>query len=154
MQYLDARIVRLGPMRVASLVGHGQTPEQDGWGRLLKWAHEQGLLEGPVMPRFFGFNQPASHGEDEPHDYEVWMTIGPEVKADATVKVKNFPGGQYAVARAHGVSHIKEVWRHLEEWARDNHQHRGPYHWLEEHLVFMDVAPEDMVLDLYLPISG
>ena len=45
MSELDVRIVKLEPMRVASLWGYGPEPETIAWEKLRAWADPKGLLD-------------------------------------------------------------------------------------------------------------
>ena len=52
----EVRIVQLDTQRVAAAYGFGSNPEFAAWEKILAFAREQGLLDGPYSPRFFGFN--------------------------------------------------------------------------------------------------
>ena len=63
---LDVRIVQLEPLRVASALGFGPSPEAIAWEKILGWARQNGLPDaastgatGKPAPRFFGFNNPS-----------------------------------------------------------------------------------------------
>lgn len=153
IEKVNIRIVDLAPMRVAALVGTGKEPEMDGWKRLLDWAASHHYLDKATAPRFFGFNIFFNPDESMEHDYEVWMTVGPEVKPDKIVTVKDFPGGHYAVTRVTGIDNIYDAWMKLEGWAKANQYDMGLHQCLEEHIRFVDVPLEQCVLDLYYPIK-
>ncbi|NWF70258.1 MAG: GyrI-like domain-containing protein [Chloroflexi bacterium] len=149
---LSVRLVTLEPLRVASLIGRGKTPELAGWKALLDWGRAQGLLKAAPAPRFFGFNvRRADHIE---HDYEVWMTVGPQVQSDSIVTVKDFPGGRYAVARVKGVEQIPGTWMRFTNWLKTSSYQYGEEQWLEEHVQFIDLPEDELVLDLYLPLQA
>ncbi len=150
---LNIRIVDLARMRVAALVGTGKEPEMDGWKRLLDWAAGRHYLDKATAPRFFGFDIFFNPDESIDHDYEVWMTVGPEVKSDETVTVKEFPGGHYAVTRVAGIDHIYDTWMELEAWVKAHHYEMGKHQCFEEHIKFIGLQPEKFVLDLYYPLK-
>lgn len=149
---LDVRIVKLEPARVASVLGFGAEPEMLAWNKLMAWAESRGLP--PENTRLFGFNNPNPAPGSPNYGYEVWMIVGPDITSDDTVIVKDMPGGLYAVTRCQGVSTIYDTWQKLVAWVE-----RSPYRGLhaqclEEHIrVGADVPPEELVLDLYLPVG-
>ncbi len=151
---LDVRIVTLEPLHVASALGFGTEPEMKAHATLLHWVRAQGLLDAPAAPRFFGFNNPSPSAGSPEYGYELWVTVAPGVKAEPPVEIKDFPGGRYAVTRCKGVENIVETWKRLGAWAEKSPYPRGRHQWLEEHVSFIDVPPEEFVLDLYIPIGG
>jgi len=69
------------------------------------------------------------------------------------VKIKEFPGGMYAVTRFKGLSNISRVWKELVVWQEDSKYKHGQHQWLEEQLSSPDTPhTEELVFDLYLPI--
>ncbi len=153
MSDMEVRIVRLEPMRVAIATGFGSSPENLAWQTLCTWAEQKGLLKAPEARRFFGFNNPSPTPASPNYGYEMWMTVGPEVTAELPVKIKSFEGGLYAVARVTGVENIYDAWQKLVAWV-----HTSPYTpdhrlCLEEHVRFMDVAPDEFVMDLFEPVK-
>jgi AraC family transcriptional regulator len=159
MNELEVRIVKLEPMRVASAHAYSEGPEQDALEKLVAWAKPKGLLENPEKHRVFGFNNPDPSPGSPNYGYEFWITIDSTVGSDAEpegeIKMKEFPGGLYAVARCEVKEPWKDIqatWKRLVAW-RENSQYQGANHqWLEEHLGPLE-SSEEFVLDLYLPIA-
>ena len=60
MSELDVRIIKLEPMRVASLYGFGEQPETEAWEKLVAWGEPKGYLDEHKKhrTRIFGFNNP------------------------------------------------------------------------------------------------
>ena len=54
----DVRIVKLEPMRVASVRAISETPERDAWEKVRTWAEPKGLLADIEKHPIFGFNNP------------------------------------------------------------------------------------------------
>lgn len=151
----EVRIVRLEPMRVASVHGFGEQPEYAAWDKLIAWAGPQGLLKHPEQPRIFGFNNPDPSPGSPNYGYEFWIAVGPDVEAGGEAQIKEFSGGLYAVTRCRGPHTITETWQKLATWCEDSKYEYGHHQWLEEHLGPVDTPhnDEEMVLDLYLPIA-
>lgn len=151
MNDLDVRIVRLEPMRVATALGFGESPEAQAWEMILAYAAAKGL--DPSAQRFFGFNNPnPSHGS--PHyGYEQWVTAGAGLDGEDGVQIKEFDGGLYAVTRCEGVESLPATWQRLVLWCEDSRYHQAHHQWLEECLTPPGLPPEAMVFDLYLPIA-
>ncbi len=152
-QFLDVRIIHLDPMRVASVVSNGATPEMNALATMLHWARQHQLLEGRHLPRFFGFDAPEAPNSPTTHAYEIWMTVSPTVLGDAVVRIKEFPGGLYAVTRVKGVENIFPTWKRLEKWVAGSNFHASDRPCLEEHVRFIDLMTDDFEVDLYLPIE-
>jgi len=153
MSELDVRIVQMEPMRVASALGYGASPEPQAWEKILAFAESKGL--DPEAARFFGFNNPTPSPGSPNYGYEQWMTIGPDVEAEGEITIKEIPARLYAVTRFKGLSNIGQVWQQLVTWFEDS-PYKKPPHWhqcLEELLTSPDVPPEEYVFDLYLPLA-
>lgn len=149
MSKIQARIVRLEPMRVASAHGFGKEPEGEAWDILLAWAKPKGLLDDLKARRFFGFNNPDPSPGSPNYGYEQWITVGPDVEPEGEVKVRDFPGGLYAVTRCEGVPN-PGLWQQLVAWCEDSQYKLAPHQWLEECLTPLTT---EWVFDLYLPIA-
>ena len=146
------RIVKLDPARVVSAYGFGAEPEGIAWDKLLGWAKEKGL--DLSKHRFFGFNNPDPSPGSPNYGYEQWMTVGAEVEPEGDLRIRDFCGGLYAVARCEGVQNIGPAWRQLVKWFEDNKYKRAHHRLLEECLSPPDSTPPDkLVFDLYLPIA-
>jgi AraC family transcriptional regulator len=156
MNNLSVRIVDLSPIRVASAHGFGKEPEGIAIHKLLSWAKRRGFLEQPQAHRFFGFNNPNPQAGSPNYGYELWMTVGPEVKSEeapeGTITVKDFAGGLYAVTRVKGVENIAPTWQRLVAWGEGSPYSLARHQWLEEHF-YSDFASETTdFIDLYMPI--
>lgn len=147
----DIRIIDLEPMRVAATLGFGPTPEIEAWEKLLKWARANSLLDG--SRRFYGFNNPNPVPGSPNYGYEQWMTIGPDVVADADVEIKDIPGGRYAVLRCEGLATIGDDWARLVSWTEASPYRMDNRECLEELLTPPDVPYEDYRFDLHLAIT-
>lgn len=152
MSDLEVRIVRLEPMRVASASGFGASPEDQAWNKLLGWAGRKGLLDDLKGRRFFGYNNPDPSPGSPNYGYDQWMTVGPEEEPEGEVKIKEFPGGLYAVLRCEGIPN-PPIWEQLVMWREDSPYKRANHQWLEECLTPPGTPLEKMVFDLYLPIA-
>lgn len=166
MSNLDVRIVKLEPMRVASFLGFGPSPEIDAWTALLDFARAQGLLGNLNDHRFFGFNNPNPSPGSPNYGYEQWMTVGPEIEGSDGVKIIEFGGGLYAVTRCTGIETIGQTWQQLVEWWQDCPYRQAANYCLEEFLRpelllnpdgrYADLMKkvDEMVFDLYVPIEA
>ncbi len=153
MNTLDVRIVTLDPMRVASVLGFGPSPEPVAWEKLAAWAGPRGLLAGSDRPRIFGFNNPSPSPASPNYGYELWIEVGPEVESDDQVQVKQFDGGLYAVTRCQGVETITDTWKQLVARLAASPYRQAHHQWLEEHITAGDGAPDALILDLHAPIA-
>jgi DNA gyrase inhibitor GyrI len=153
MSEMEVRIVRLEPMRVAAVLGFGAGPEGLAWDKMSAWLKASHLLEDGKGHRFFGFNNPSPSAGSLNYGYEVWATVDESVQPEGEVTVKDFPGGLYAVTRCKGVDSIFPTWQQFVRW-REASRYQGANHqWLEEHFGALDMPPEELVLDLYLPVA-
>jgi len=156
MSELEVRIVKLEPMRVASFLGFGASPEEMAWGKLIPWARTRGLLDGPEKPRLYGFNNPNPSKGSPNYGYEVWIVIDPDVEVEGDMEIKDFEGGLYAVTQCvvpkGFFDVIGDTWKRLVTWRDDSKYKCGNHQWLEESLP-LELPDTEFVLDLYLPIS-
>ena len=151
----DVRIVNLPEMRVASALGFGAEPEDQAFSILIPFAKRIGLEPGSPGYRTFGFDNPSPSLGSPNYGYEVWLPVGPNVKAEEPITIKEVPGSKYAVARVTGVSNIGRGWRELVTWF-ENSSFTRPPNWrttLEEFINPMETDPEKWTFDLYLPIA-
>jgi DNA gyrase inhibitor GyrI len=147
----DVRMAELPPMRVATTLAFGPSPELAAWKKLAEWAKEKNLLQEGT--RQYGFNNPDPSPGSPNYGYEVWLEVGPEVEGNEEIQIKEFPGGYYAVTRAVGVEQIFPTWQKLVAWCEDSPYRIGGHQCLEGH-VFLDMENlEQLTLDLYLPIA-
>jgi len=155
MSELDVRIVKLEPMRVASTVGFGPSPEDLAWQKILSYAQEHGLLKDREKRRFFGFNNPNPSAGSPNYGYEQWITVDPETQPGEGVQIKDFPGGLFAVTRCN-LTNIGEQWQALVKWAESSPYTISHKQCLEEALTPpYDGIPQELeqiILDLYLPV--
>jgi DNA gyrase inhibitor GyrI len=150
----EVRIIQLEPMRVASALGFGPSPEALAHAKMRRFARERRLFEGPAKPRWFGFNNPSPTPASPNYGYEDWLTVGPAVEGSSEVTIKEVPGGAYAVIHCESLAVIGERWQELAQWVDGSPYHMGHHQWLEEHLAPMDAPAEAFNLDLYMPIEA
>ncbi len=157
MTDLSVKVMRLEPMRVASVRVISANPEKDAWEKMRGWAEPRGLLDDAEEQRIFGFNNPnPSEGRQE-YGYEFWVGVGPAAVGEGEVEVKDFAGGLYAVTTCRLVGDpagsVPQVWKSLWDWA----QQSGKYRWRKthelEHCRNPQADEQDMELELYLPIE-
>ena len=155
MPDLVGRIARVEPMRVASAMGFGPSPESLSWEKLWAYVERCGLMTDGQPHRFFGFNNPDPTPASPNYGYESWVTLGPEAQADDGVEIKTFGGGLYAVTACPSPREIGEVWQALIKWCKVN-RHRGARRqWLEEVLNPQPATGEPPFhFDLYMPLVG
>jgi AraC family transcriptional regulator len=151
MNEFDVRIVKLEPMRVASALGFGATPESDAWNMLRDWAEPLGLLDAPGS-RSFGFNNPDPSPGNPNYGYELWLTVTPDVVPAGDIKIKDVLGGLYAVSRFQDLANIGRMWQRLVAWREESNYKAAHHQWLEELLTPAERPPEEYVFDIYLPI--
>jgi len=148
----DIRITELKPSRVACYRAIGKQPEYDALKIIIKWAEEKGLMEKKGT-HLFGFNNPGPHSGQEEYGYEVWLTVGPEVKQSGDVVIKDFNGGLFAVKRTN-LSQIGRSWKDMVKWRESSKYAQGQRQCLEELLnPSNDLSPDSIMIDLYLPIE-
>jgi AraC family transcriptional regulator len=156
MTDLEVSMVRLDPMRVASVRVEGEAPEVEALARLRSWAEPKGLLQDSRTHPVFGFNNPSPTPDKREYGYEFWIRVDPGVESDAEVKVKNFDGGLFAhtTCKLSGDPHgsVVEVWHKLVEWVEQSRYKWRSTHELEG-LRDPFASEADVVLDLYLPVE-
>ena len=146
------RIVTLPPGRMACYQASGEHPELAAWKVLLDWAEKKGLLASRSAFSLFGFDNPPPSSGHPVYGYEVWITVGPETEAEGPIKIKDFPGGTYAVTHTE-LDAIGESWKQLVRWVKAGPYDEGAGQCLEEHLSTPGKAADPQLLSLYLPIS-
>lgn len=157
---LEVHIVRLEPMRVASVRAVSESPELDAWRKLRAWGETKGLLRDTENHPVFGFNNPNPTEGSNEYGYELWVRADSDTDADSEsgVEIKDFEGGLYAVTTCKllgdPAGSIMDVWRKLGEWAQSSSE----FQWRKTHELEKAHDPwasaDDMVLDLYLPIEA
>jgi DNA gyrase inhibitor GyrI len=155
MNDFTVQIVKLDPMRVASVHAFGASPENDAREKLISWAKPRGLLKIPKKYRVFGFNNPDPSPESPNYGYEFWITVKSDMAPIDEIKIKDFPGGLYAVTRCEVKDPWRDIpntWKQLAVW-RENSQYEEAHHqYLEENISPIEISDE-FILDLYLPIA-
>lgn len=153
---MQVRIVKLEPMRVASVLGFGQEPENEAWAKLMAWAKPKGLLSDQEHHRIFGFNNPSPTPGSPNYGYEFWIVVGHDAQSEGDVEIKDFPGGLYAAARCDvqdkPYETIPAAWKQLVLWRENSPYKSASHQWLEEHISGQDTGG-DWIMDLYLPIA-
>jgi DNA gyrase inhibitor GyrI len=149
------RIVDLPPMRVASALGFGTQPETQASKMILEYARAIGIDPRSADYRTFGFNNPSPAPGSPNYGYEIWLVVGPDAKAEGPIKIKDVPGGRYAVTRFTGLSNIGRVWKELVAWFEDSPYTMPPNgcQCLEQVRNPNEPNPEAWEFDLYLPIA-
>ena len=156
MDKTEVRIVQLARTRVASAQAFGPSPEGEAWDKLCRWAEPRGILGDRKRWRVFGFNNPDPSPGSPNYGYEFWITIDGEMTGDGDVRIKEFGGGMYAVARCdvqgNAATVIPAAWQNLIRWRETSPYRMGSHQWLEEHLTGPDPAGAQWQMDLYMPI--
>ncbi len=156
MALKDVRIVELRPMRVASSLGFGTQPEDRAARQIYEFAKSIGIDPKSEAYRTYGFNNPSPCPGSDRYGYEIWLPVGPDVKAEGPIQIKQVPRGRYAVTRFTGLSNIGRVWMELVAWFEDSPYTCPPNggQCLEVPLNHGEPDPEKWVFDLYLPIAS
>jgi len=157
----EVRIERLGPLRAACDHSLSETPEEDVWKRVVAWAKPKGLFEEGVGTRIFGRNTYPTDNP-EPHGYELFITVGPDIEPEDDIKIKEIPSGLYAVLRFKNLNKIGEAWEYLWKWIKERgHEHigwkkleNGWVNGFEEFLNWYEKKPPDQwILDLWVQLK-
>ncbi len=159
MEKQEIKVVALEPMRVVSAHGFGASPEAIAWDKLMAYVRTQGLTGKLEQHRFFGFNNPNPSAGSPNYGYEQWMTVGPDAVATDDVKVYEFAGGRYAVARCKGPWNLPQAWQDLVIAVEGSGQRLRPGQCLEEALnpeVVNQIPPDYDALEfeIYAPVTG
>ncbi len=151
----DIHIAKLPAIRVASAYGFGCQPEEYAWNQLVRWAQPKGLLEDLRAHPIFGFNNPYPTPESPKYGYVFWIGVDGTVEPEGNIRIEEFFGGSYAVARCEVLGdpggRIPAQWRSLTEWCRQNNHAMGKHPALEQYLS----RPDDiahLVMNLCCPI--
>jgi DNA gyrase inhibitor GyrI len=154
----EVRVVELEPLHVASFQGFGTEPEHAAFTKLRVWLERHGMMGQVRAQRVFGFNNPEPSAGSPNYGYEVWITVDPEIEAEADMEIKDFAGGLYAVSTCTPGSgeEIPGCWQQLVAWLAGSPYGHARHQWLEEHV--WSGAGEDpfagqLTLALYAPIS-
>jgi len=162
MKKLEVRIVKLEPMRVASVRAVSTTPENDAWEKMRLWAQPKGLLEDINKHPVFGFNSPDPSPGRKEYGYAFWIRVDPDMKPDGDVEIKKFSGGLYAVTTCKLKEEIEseffkkngylESWKNLVDWVKSSKYKMGKHQCLER-AHEPGASEEELILDLYCPIE-
>ncbi len=149
---LDVRVVRLEPMRVASVRAISIAPERDAWKKMRAWAEPKGLLRDVDKHPVFGFNNPSPFPGRKEYGYEFWIRVDPDAESEGEIEVKDVGGGLYAVTTCNELATISEAYEKLWRWVQSS-----KYQWRLTHELEKPQNPGaaegEIVLDLYLPIE-
>lgn len=162
MKEFKVKIVKLEPMRVASVQAISKTPEHDAWEKMRAWAEPKGLLEDIEKHPVYGFNNPnPSPGKGE-YGYEFWIRVGPEMKPDGETEIKEFEGGLYAVTTCNLKEEIEseffqkenylESWKKIVDWVKSSKYKFGKHQCLEK-AHDPGASEEELILDIYCSIE-
>lgn len=157
---MEVRLERLGTMRAAYTHAFSETPEEDAWKKMNEWAKPKGLFEEGAGTRVFGRNTYPTDNP-EPHGYELYLTIGPDIKPKGGIKIREIPGGLYAVLRFKNLSNIREAWEHIWKWIKESeYEHigwkKGEYGWyngFEEQINPLEESRREWIFDLWVQLK-
>jgi effector-binding domain-containing protein len=149
----DIRIIKLDPMRVVSVYAFSSSPEEVAYQKMYEFAKENELLVNRQLPPTFGFNNPNPSAGSPNYGYEVWLPVEINFEPKDNFSVIDFDGGLYAVMLCRGIQNIGEAWMAIAKWREGTKYLAGKHQWLEHLLSPLDVTPDQIVFDLYLPIS-
>ena len=152
MSELDVRIVRLDPMRVASVRAISDEPEHEAWLKLQEWAEPRGLLDDLEKHPVFGFNNPNPSPDRKEYGYEFFLELKPSFEAEEGIQIEKLPGGQCAVLACKGVEHLPDSWTRLYGWVTDSGR-KVADHGLEECLNPGEQDVSRLEFDLWLPVE-
>lgn len=162
MNKLDVRIIRLEPMRVASIHGFGANPEEKAWQKLEEWAQPRKLFDDPAAHPIYGFNNPNPSAGSPNYGYELWLQVDADAQPDDGMQMVDFEGGLYAVTRCEvpvgNMEAIGATWKRLVAWYEQSKYSRGDHQWLEKSVLIpqwgnLASRPDlEFAMDLFLPI--
>jgi DNA gyrase inhibitor GyrI len=153
MKKEEIRIIKLGPMRVASAYAFGSSPERTALEKMQRFAKAHQLLVEEHLPPTFGFNNPNPSTGSPNYGYEVWLPVEEEIQPSEDIQIVDFSGGLYAVAPCRGLQNIGEDWLALAKWREGTAYAAGKHQWLEHLLSPLDTQIDQFLFDLYLPIA-
>jgi len=162
MKEFEVRIVKLEPMRVASVRAVSTTPERDAWEKMRSWAQPRGLLEDIDKHPVFGFNSPDPSPGQKEYGYEFWIRVDADTKPAGDVEVGEFKGGLYAVTTCKLKEELEseffkkegylESWKNLVDWVKSSKYKMGKHQCLEK-AHEPGASEEELILDLYCPLE-
>ena len=158
---MEVRLERLETMRAAYVHVLSDTPEEDAGKKMMDWARPKGLHKESVGARLFGRNTYLTDNP-EPHGYEYYLTIGPDIKPEEEIETREILGGLYTVLRFKNLYGIREAWQHLWTWMKKSeHKHagwkKGEHGWVngfEEHINWREEKPQtESIFDLWAKLK-
>ncbi len=162
MKEFKVKIVKLDPMRVASVQVISETPEHDAWEKMRAWTGSKGLLEDIEKHPVFGFNNPNPSPDRKEYGYEFWIRVEPEIEPEDDIEIKNFEGGLYAVTTCNLKEEIDseffkkegylESWKKIVDWIKSSKYTFGSRQCLEK-AHDPEASDEEFILDLYCPLE-
>jgi len=162
MKEFEVKIVKLEPMRVASVRAISKTPEHDAWEKMRAWAEPKSLLEDIERHPVFGFNNPNPSPDREDYGYEFWVRVEPDIVPEGDVEIKEFEGGLFAVTTCKLKEEIEseffqnegylESWKNIVDWVKSSRYKFGKRQCLEK-AHDPGASDEELVLDLYCSIE-
>ncbi len=161
----DIRIIQLPKAVVAAYQYEGDDPEWHVNQVIDAFVREHDLVSKKPDLRHYGFNSPNPVDESGYHGYEMWVTVPEDMEIPAPLVRKEFAGGLYAAYMI--PMGAFEEWSRICDWIKNHkvYEYNGSwdYHnmfgWMEEHLNYVnhvnlpDSEPEDLQLDLLMPIK-
>lgn len=161
MNDLEIRIERLETLRVVCVHVLSDNPEEDAGKQIIKWAEARRLHERRLKPRLFGRNiYPTDN--PEPHGYEFFLTVTPDIEPEGGVETSEIAGGLYAVLRFTDLNKIREAWQYLWDWIKESeYEHMGwkksKHGWVngfEERLNWYEKKPQtEWIFDLWIQLK-
>lgn len=157
---MEVRLERLETMRAAYTHAFSQRPEEDAWKKIEACAKLKELLEENSGTRVFGRNTYPTNNP-EPHGYEFFLTVGPDIKPEGDIEIREIPGGLYAVLRFRDLDNIREAWERLWKCIKESkYDHvdwqKGEHGWFngyEELLNPLEESPNEWVFDLWVQLK-
>ena len=158
---MEVLLERLETMCAAYIHALSDTPEKDAGRKMMDWARPKGLLEESVGARLFGRNTYPTD-KPEPHGYEFYLTVGPDIEPEGDIEIREIPGGLYAVLRFKNLHHIREAWQHLWTWMKKSEYEyaglkKGEHGWVngfEEHVNWREGKPQtEWVFNLWVKLK-
>lgn len=161
----DVRILYLPAATVAAAHYIGDDPEHHCNLMIDHFVRDSHLENIHPHLRHYGFNHPNPIDETDYHGYEMWVTIPADMEVLPPLTKKQFPGGLYA-AHMIPMGNFNE-WEWLFDWVEksDTYAFNGDMSdqthmcgLMDEHLNYishihlLDTEPEDLQLDLLMPI--
>jgi DNA gyrase inhibitor GyrI len=155
MNQTNIKLTKIKPMRVASIYSFGVNPEEEVWEKLSSWAEPRGLLKDIRKNPIFGFTNPSLANEKAQYGYELWIKVDSSIEPEGEIRIVEFNGGPYAVARCHVMGNpavsIPAAWMNLMAWCKVNNHPLG-YHQMLEKFINPDSDLNSLILDLYCPV--